>query len=168
MPFHASMTPGYSFFRVLATMTLKVCGFSKPYVRMFMNIACIHVMFEVMHYEQLNQAYLSRDKSAFIYCSLTGENSDEPVDIDDFYARDIVSKEAYRLRYRSYYAVNNLVTDSKEFENVLYASANSIYNCQPIWKGAKIIDKNEFSRVLNIVVANSGRHTRNFISHLLK
>ncbi|MEI6287416.1 MAG: hypothetical protein WCP79_12995 [Bacillota bacterium] len=168
VPFHASMTPGYSFLRVVATMALKVCGYSKPYVRMFMNIACIHVMFEVMHYEQLNQTYLNRDKSAFIYCSLTGKNSNETVEVNDFYARDVVSKEAYRLRYRSYYAVNSLVTDTKEFENVLYASANSIYNCQPIWNGAKIIDKNEFSRVLNIVVANSGRHTRNFINHLLK
>ena len=168
VPFHASMTPGYSLPQVFGALAAKLCGFSKPYTTMFSDIACTHVMFEIMHYELLNSAYQRQDWSAFIYCSLTESTGEISAEIDDFYARDVVAREAYQLRYRAYYAVKSLVTEQKEFNEIVVASANSIYNSLPIRKGAKKIAENEFARVVNIVAANSGRHTRNFIHHLLK
>lgn len=167
VPFHSSMTPGYAFFAIVGANVLKLSGIASVYEKIFMDIACVHVMFEVMHYEILNRVYLECDFHEPFFLALQGKKTAH-TEVNDFYVRDVVAKESYKMRYRAYYAVKNLVRNKNEFKKILEASANAIYCSKPIIDGASVVRKNQFNYFIHQIFENCGRHTRNFTSSLLR
>ncbi len=168
-PYHATVVPGASVFKVIFASILDVIGIHGPREKLLKEVSDFHILIEKIQNQKLKALLKNHEMADPLVAALGDDSGDRKYPaFDENMVRTIVTVESHDRAGRTKSILNNAVFNRPMFEKIQKLDAEGPYDVFPIISGSKKEALADLDGLLADVMRSAGVYTRMYLKTVVR